>query len=180
MARQPTKKVDIQRHKRFHGHLFLGLWARREAAHQHDAVLPRQPHNGAAGGVVADNGTIPNQMQGTQVRWINKTEVTAVRCDPPRSEDDRGFGPRDVDWRALPIAVGFIATRRTDLAVRNHVEILGSDLAGICPTSRAAAGPQTRVRATKATNFIGRSLTRFGWRSGPRLLGSSLLQAWLL
>ena len=92
---------------------YSGLWARREAAHQHDAVLPRQPHNGAASGVVADNRTIPNQMQGTQVRWINKTEVVAVGRGPPRSEDNHGFAPRDFDGHALAVAIGFIATRRT-------------------------------------------------------------------
>src|ERR1700745_1210379 len=94
------------------GICYSGLWARREAAHQHDAVLLRQPHHGAACGVVADNRAIPNQMHGTQVVWINKAEVVAIRRDPPRSEDDRGFAPRDSDGHAFPIAVRFIATRR--------------------------------------------------------------------
>src|ERR1700758_3789124 len=61
-----------------------------------------------------------------------------------------------------------------DLAVRNHVEILGSEFAGICPTSRAAAVPQARVKATKGANFIGRSLNRFGWRGAGFAISSGV------
>jgi hypothetical protein len=76
-----------------------------------------KPHHGAARGVVADNWAIPNQMHRTQVRWINKAKVVAVRRGPPRSEDDRGFAPHDSDAHALPIAVRFIATRPCHLAI---------------------------------------------------------------
>src|ERR1700746_2290714 len=103
-------KVSIfTRTSAFIGICYSGLWARREAAHQHDAVLLRQPHHGAACGVVADNRAIPNQMHGTQVGWINKAEVVAIRRDPPRSEDDRGFAPRDSCGPAPPIACRCIA-----------------------------------------------------------------------
>jgi hypothetical protein len=62
----------------FIGISYLALRARREAAHQHDAVLPREPDHGATCGVVADNWTIPDQMDWAEVRGIDQTKVIAV------------------------------------------------------------------------------------------------------
>jgi hypothetical protein len=62
----------------FIGISYLALRARREAAHQHDAVLPREPDHGATCGVVADNWTVLDQMDWAEVRGIDQTKVIAV------------------------------------------------------------------------------------------------------
>jgi hypothetical protein len=76
--RQREKLIFSGKMFPFIGISYLALRARREAAHQHDAVLPREPDHGATCGVVADNWTVPDQMDWAEVRGIDQTKVIAV------------------------------------------------------------------------------------------------------